>query len=822
MASNTGVSDIFNEGELTINNSYISGNIGDSCIVNYGSATISNSQIDGNYATDSGGAIFNAWNLTISNSTIGGNTARFNGGAIYNNEQGNLTISNSTLYNNTAYDSGGAIFNQGQTTITNSTFSGNACADYGGAVNNYNGSISVTDCTISGNSGGTDGGGIYTQSYSYDSEMAVEISAAQSARASEAHPLGSPPTRSSLGESEEDSDEGVTLSGTIVAGNTGGDIDGSVAGTYNLIGDGSGDLSTDSSDHNILGSTGSPIDPGLDTLAYNGGQTETMALSSDSPAIDAGNSFDVNTDQRGFARMGGFNIGAYQNTFQIFNDTFLPTGTDTGEYDFNGIGVPQMFVTPQFDPAATTAEGYAKEYAADGEAENGYLCFDIESSSATNAELIQLVAWAKEVDPNLKVGFYNDLDGSSWYENIYDTSDPGALSDIQDADLALMGIQPDGSYNQADDVYRVSDFITYADYPSDADSWLDERISELAASDGQTYGASRVEYGVTIPQKPVYIFLSADYLLPDSDGESPMNPGDLQAILAQRALDSDGVILWGGKPEDYSYSSWFAGLSNFTTQTPSSVSAPSLRVDSGTMTINWTDSDSGVQGYEIYRRVDGQSVWAKVGYAPAGATTWSDQQVQADVTDPDLPTGDAYDYQVRAITGISNIFSDSNIVYDVSPARDGYANNLAVGWNDENGGTGNYTRASEEVEAVDAPGTNDGWLEYDNVDLSSGATSLNLNLVYFQDSPDLTINVYYGAPPGQSGSVLAGSLDLSSADYTTSRTEFTNLSYNDFGDVAISVAIPTATTSNIYIQFVSASGTPNQYLWLGNWEFVNS
>jgi hypothetical protein len=443
--------------------------------------------------------------------------------------------------------------------------------------------------------------------------------------------------------------------------------------------------------------------------------------------------------------------------------------------------------------------------------------------------LIQLVTYAKEVDPNLKVGFYNILDGITGYENIYNTT--GSLTDIHNSDLAFMGMGS-GTYNEAEDVFRAVDFLTTADYPSQYESWLDERSTEFSAQDGQTYAASReVDDGgteVTIPQKPVYFFVSVDYLLPDSLGESPMAQGDLQAILAQRSLDSNGVILWGGEPDTYSYTSWFDGLSAFTSQNPSSVSAPDLSVNTATMTLNWTDDDSAVQGYEIYRSVHhsdpADDDWTKVGYAPAGVTTWSDQQLQADVTDPDLPTGDTYDYKVRAITGIASIFSDSSIVNGdgsgIAPARDGYAVNSAVGWNDESGGTANYTRASEDVEAVDAPATNDGWLEYDNVDLSSGATSLNLDLVYFSGSPAVTIDVYYGAPPGDGGT-LAGAFALD-GDFTTTATGFANLSYNEFGQVTMSLSIPSSTNSNIYIKFVSSSGTPDQYVFLANWQFAHS
>jgi predicted outer membrane repeat protein len=368
---NSGASDIFNEGDLSIEASTLSGNTGAGCVINYDFATISDSTISYNYSDNSGGAIFNAWDLTISNSTISHNSSAFNGGAIYN--EGSLNISDSTFYTNSAGDSGGGIFNSDSTTITNSTLTGNDCAEYGGAIVNYDSSLTVIDCTISGNSADS-GGGIYGQGYSYDSLIAEQTRAAQLAR-------GSGAMQFSRDDLEEDTEDGIVLSGTIVAGNTGADLAGTgFSGSYDLVSDESDGLSgTD----NMFGA-----DPDLGSLAYNGGPTETMALASDSPAIDAGSSFDVNTDQRGFARIGGFNIGAYQSTFQVFNDTFLPVGTTTGTYDFNGIGVPQMVVAGNYDFVPLLSDSGPSEYAAQGLAEeaaagNGYLCFDVESPQMT-------------------------------------------------------------------------------------------------------------------------------------------------------------------------------------------------------------------------------------------------------------------------------------------------------------------------------------------------------------------------------------------------------------------------------------------------------
>jgi len=73
-----------------------------------------------------------------------------NGGAIDNN--GTLTVTNSTLSGNSVNGGGGgAIANGGTLTVTNSTLSGNGCYGYGGAIAN-SGTGTVTNSTLNSNS----------------------------------------------------------------------------------------------------------------------------------------------------------------------------------------------------------------------------------------------------------------------------------------------------------------------------------------------------------------------------------------------------------------------------------------------------------------------------------------------------------------------------------------------------------------------------------------------------------------------------------------------------------------------------------------------
>jgi hypothetical protein len=102
----------------------------------------------------------------ISGLTIAdGNSVSLNGGGIYN--QGTLTVTQCTLSGNSVSQnsSGGGIFNLGGTlTVTNSTLSGNSAGAGGGIFNaaNVGSTVTLTSSTLSGNSAG-DGGGIFNQ-----------------------------------------------------------------------------------------------------------------------------------------------------------------------------------------------------------------------------------------------------------------------------------------------------------------------------------------------------------------------------------------------------------------------------------------------------------------------------------------------------------------------------------------------------------------------------------------------------------------------------------------------------------------------------------
>ncbi len=274
-------------------------------IYSYGrSLTIENCQFVDNLASNSGGAVYLDGPATVSGSTFSGNTTDLGGGAITARQP--ITVETSTFFGNTSEGPGGAfeVTAQGELTLTNSTVSGNT-GTYGGGIHSY-GSLTLTSSTIADNTADWYGGGVYVSSGSTASfeNMLVADNTATS---------------------------------------TGPDVDGAVTSAgYNLIGD--------SSDSTGFGSTGDQLDvaPLLGSLNNNGGATLTHALLTGSPAIDAANTAtSPTTDQRGVARPYGdeADIGAYewQPGGQISGTKFNDADGD-GVFDAEEVGIPDWTI----------------------------------------------------------------------------------------------------------------------------------------------------------------------------------------------------------------------------------------------------------------------------------------------------------------------------------------------------------------------------------------------------------------------------------------------------------------------------------------------
>ncbi len=102
----------------------------------------------------------------------------------------------------------------------------------------------------------------------------------------------------------------TTIHDSIVAGGTGGACDGDAT----IRGNWGGDHNVDSDGACGFTAIGDKagVNPQLGPLAANGGTTLTHALSASSPAVNAGSGCTTSTDQRGRAREGVCDIGAFE------------------------------------------------------------------------------------------------------------------------------------------------------------------------------------------------------------------------------------------------------------------------------------------------------------------------------------------------------------------------------------------------------------------------------------------------------------------------------------------------------------------------------
>jgi hypothetical protein len=292
---------------------------GGGCIASAGYVVLDHSVVSDCYATGEGvygGGIF-AYALTMDTSTLTRNvgfaalpdtgTATFGGGAYVNT----LSLVSSTVSDNRAahdlaqsgYVTGGGLFTNTGGTISASTIEGNYSYGLGGGLSVFGGALSIINSTISGNAAQTrSGGGV-------DVRIAYVVSIANSTIAGNQATAGG----------------GVYLRGTtrtldvrssLIAGNTAaGAVD---FGSINAVTmGGANDLIVFAGAGVTLPVGTLHANPLLQALADNGGPTRTRALSSGSPALDAGNNLSaLANDQRGpgFPRVVGAaaDIGAFE------------------------------------------------------------------------------------------------------------------------------------------------------------------------------------------------------------------------------------------------------------------------------------------------------------------------------------------------------------------------------------------------------------------------------------------------------------------------------------------------------------------------------
>ncbi len=229
--------------------------------------------------------------VTLTGLTLTGGSSSTSGGAVTNS--GTLTVSNSTLMGNSAADGGGAIDNLGTLNLLSSTLNANSAGSFGGAIDvETGGKFSATNSTIASNSA-AQGGGIY----STGTLTAINDTVAYNTGAA----LGSGGGLNVAGGAARLYNSIVNLNTDTAIDLPADDIVGTVTGSDNVVGTSGTGLTT--TNGNQIGVTNPGLAPGL---AYNGGPTETIAISGTSPAIGRGaptvDGQTITFDQRGALR----------------------------------------------------------------------------------------------------------------------------------------------------------------------------------------------------------------------------------------------------------------------------------------------------------------------------------------------------------------------------------------------------------------------------------------------------------------------------------------------------------------------------------------
>ncbi len=325
-------------GSTITNNTALAG--GGLCNSNGGTVSITDTTVSYNKSANggNGGGIGNGGPLTITNSRIVNNESGLNGGGINTGSAAFFTavITDSTISNNTAAKDGGGIYvGSNGLRMVNSTVNENTAVSGGGIFNGF-GSSTIMNSTVSKNTatGSEVGGGIMVFSGLMNlTNLTIAYNSA-------------PGNNLNNGGGLKNGGTTVNVRNTIFANNSvghefaGADVHGVLMSKgNNLIGKTTATVVEGVTTGNLL-----DVNPLLELLGNNGGYTMTHALSSNSPAINAGNncvltvngcgSNDVpvalEMDQRGFARpqSGMVDIGAFE-----FRSASLRTA-----FDFDGDG----------------------------------------------------------------------------------------------------------------------------------------------------------------------------------------------------------------------------------------------------------------------------------------------------------------------------------------------------------------------------------------------------------------------------------------------------------------------------------------------------
>ena len=237
--------------------------------------------------------------VTIANGKV---TSGSSAGGVLN--KGTLTLTNCTVTGNSAANAAGGISNNGDNgtavlTINNCTISGNTAPSFGAGIlsSGFQGSatLNILNSTISGNGAPSFGGGIYNFGDAGIANLNITNSTISGNSAASAG--GGIFSQGNGGAAS------ITLSNALISDNSGpnaasgpdilSQFGGTVSGNNNLI--------QTSTGYTITGSNNINGDPRLEKdglgkplLKNNGGATQTIALLAGSPAVDAGSNTAAN------------------------------------------------------------------------------------------------------------------------------------------------------------------------------------------------------------------------------------------------------------------------------------------------------------------------------------------------------------------------------------------------------------------------------------------------------------------------------------------------------------------------------------------------
>jgi predicted outer membrane repeat protein len=301
------------------------------------SLTLTNGAAAPGWAHHGGGAILSRGRVTLTGVTFTNNNVIDprvpGGGAIENHDTGKLTIIQSAFNGNSATQAGAIMDDSTQSgsymIISQTTFSGNQSTVYdGGAVEDVAGAndtlngdtfvgnqakgggaiyavgnMAIDDSTFTGNVGGTDGGGAI--------QNAGQLTITRSTLSANSSPYGA---NIHTYHNSGLPNPATFVAMTIVADGEGG---GDNCSGSDPITDSGHNLDSGTSCFSAQNQSLTDVQPQLEALASNGGPTQTMALPSSSPAVNAvpsGVTGCSGTDQRGVSRPQGqaCDIGAYE------------------------------------------------------------------------------------------------------------------------------------------------------------------------------------------------------------------------------------------------------------------------------------------------------------------------------------------------------------------------------------------------------------------------------------------------------------------------------------------------------------------------------